>query len=118
VLGVIHQVYSKNIEAAVALCEAAEYIWSTYAAEMGKGALSPIVVQDIEAQAVGFTVMEVCRTALGFAGGRVWLQFDDSEVQKVAKRRALELVTKCMVGRHDKGMALLIKEIKTIAASG
>ena len=32
----------------------------------------------IAAEAVGFAVAEVCRTALGFAGGRKWLQGGNS----------------------------------------
>ena len=41
----------------------------------------------IGAETVGFAVAEVCRTCLGFAGGRKWLQFDDAAVKAAAQVR-------------------------------
>ena len=41
---------------------------------MEAGGVKTDTVAKIAAEAVGFAVAEVCRTALGFAGGRKWLQ--------------------------------------------
>jgi hypothetical protein len=45
----------------------------------------------------------------------LWLQFDDATVKAKAKRAALELVSKCMIDRHEGGIQLLIKEMKSLA---
>ena len=52
----------------------AEAVWTAYQAEMEAGGIAASTVAEIGAEAVGFTAAEVCRTALGFAGGRKWLQ--------------------------------------------
>merc|ERR1712238_339352 len=59
------------------------------------------IINEIEIETVGFTAAEVCRTALGFAGGRSWLQFDDPKDTINSKNAALHLVEKCMVARHN-----------------
>ena len=71
----------------------------------------------IESETVGFTVAEVCRTALEFAGGRKWLQFDDADVKAKSRKAALNIVEKCMTNRQDNGMDILIAAIKEFATS-
>ena len=81
--------------------------WDAYKLELTKGDLSDEVIREIEVEAVGFAVAEVCRTALGFAGMRLWLQFDDVQVKEAAVQKALSIVQKCMTARHDLGMRVL-----------
>ena len=72
------------------------------------------MIKKIEIESVGFTVAEVCRTALEFAGGRKWLQFEDADVKLNSKKAALRIVSNCMIARHEGGMALLFGEMKKI----
>ena len=82
---------------------------------LGYEAMSNLQVKDIEIETVGFTVSEVCRTALEFAGGRKWLQFEDAETKANAKKAALQVVDKCMIARHTGGIQLLFDEIKAVS---
>ena len=66
-----------------ALRAGAAAVWDSYAAAMGAGGVPEKAVAAIGAEAVGFAVAEVCRTALGFAGGRRWLRFDDAATRVV-----------------------------------
>jgi 5-methylthioribose kinase len=114
-LGAIHQAYSNNHDAVVKIVDGAQAIWDAYSKAMIDGGLSEDVLKEIEVEAVGFTVMEVCRTALEFAGGRKWLQFEDPVTKSAAKKAALQVVEKCMIGRHDGGIDLLLNEMKAVA---
>mmetsp|Transcript_10030 Transcript_10030/g.16026 ORF Transcript_10030/g.16026 Transcript_10030/m.16026 type:complete len:212 (-) Transcript_10030:146-781(-) len=113
-LGAIHQAYSKNQPAVERIVDGAQAIWDAYSKAMTEGGLGDLL-QDIEVETVGFTVAEVCRTALEFAGGRKWLQFEDPNTQAAAKKAALQVVDKCMVARHTGGIALLLKEMKAVS---
>lgn len=116
VLAAIHQAYSKHPDEVAAICHGVEAIWNAYTLAMADSGISRELLKEIEVQVVGFTVMEVCRTALEFAGGRKWLQFNDSIIKANSKRAALELVNKCMIDRHEGGIKLLIKEMKAVVA--
>ena len=74
---------------------------------MVSGGISDELIREIEVESVGFAVAEVCRTALGHAGMRLWLQFDDAEVKESAVQSALSIVQKCMTARHTEGMQVL-----------
>lgn len=112
-LGAIHQEYSRNPAVVEDIVAGAEAIWASYSQALADGGLTSEQIRAIEVETVGFTVAEVCRTALEFAGGRKWLQFpDDEDTKKKACKAALGLVQKCMVGRHEGGMALLFTEMK------
>jgi len=115
VLGAVHQAFSNNPEAADSIIEGADAIWLSYVVEMKSGGISDEMMAKIEAETVGFTVAEVCRTALEFAGGRKWLQFDDADVKAKSRKAALGIVEKCMTNRHQDGMKLLIASIKEFA---
>jgi 5-methylthioribose kinase len=91
-------------------------IWDAYVAALKEEGIADDVIKSIEIETVGFTVQEVCRTALEFAGGRKWLQFDDPETKLAAKKAALQVVDKCMVARHVGGMPLLWNEMKAAAS--
>jgi len=107
ILGAIHQAYSKNAAAAENIIDAIQRIWESYVAAFGGE--NADLVKSIEIETVGFAVAEVCRTALGHAGGRVWLQFPDApETQKAAQKTALNLVQNCLVPRHDAESAILL----------
>mmetsp|Transcript_7537 Transcript_7537/g.12442 ORF Transcript_7537/g.12442 Transcript_7537/m.12442 type:complete len:394 (-) Transcript_7537:2487-3668(-) len=81
--------------------------WDAYKSVLSDGGLSTELIREIEIESVGFAVAEVCRTALGFAGIRLWLQFDDPNVKEAAVQKALSIVQKCMTARHEEGMQVL-----------
>jgi 5-methylthioribose kinase len=114
-LGAIHQAFSNRPQAVERIVDGAQAIWDAYSEAMIKGGLTKELLKEIEIESVGFTVAEVCRTALEFAGGRKWLQFEDPEIKSAAKKAALQVVEKCMVARHDGGMELLLKEMKAVS---
>jgi 5-methylthioribose kinase len=88
--------------------------WDAYKSELSKGGLSDDLIREIEVESVGFAVAEVCRTALGFAGIRLWLQFDEPKVKEAAVQKALSIVQKCMTARHDTGMQVLFDCLDTL----
>ncbi|KAG7341439.1 5-methylthioribose kinase [Nitzschia inconspicua] len=114
-LGAIHQAFSENPEAVRRIVDGAQAIWNAYSKAMLEGGISQEQLKEIEVESVGFTVAEVCRTALEFAGGRKWLQFEDAEVKAASKKAALQVVDRCMVARHYGGMELLLAEMKAVA---
>jgi 5-methylthioribose kinase len=116
-LGAIHQAFSNNPQAVERIVDGAQAIWDAYSKAMMEGGISQDLLKEIEIESVGFTVAEVCRTALEFAGGRKWLQFEDAEVKSAAKKAALQVVDKCMVARHTGGMDLLLNEMKAVSLS-
>jgi len=117
VLGAIHQAFSNNTEAVNAILKATQDIWHAYVKAMKEGGISDDIIKSAEVEAVGFTVQEVCRTALEFAGGRKWLQFDDAGTKMVARKAALQIVNKCMIARHQGGMKLLLDEMKELCVA-
>ncbi|KAL3919766.1 MAG: hypothetical protein SGILL_003591, partial [Bacillariaceae sp.] len=116
-LGAIHQAYSDNPQAVTQILEDIQTIWDAYSKAMLDGGLSKEILKAIEIESVGFTVAEVCRTALEFAGGRKWLQFENDPTKKAAaKKAALQVVDKCMIARHSGGLELLLKELKAVVS--
>lgn len=81
--------------------------WDAYKSVLSDGGLSTELIRETEIESVGFAVAEVCRTALGFAGIRLWLQFDDPKVKEAAVQKALSIVQKSMTARHEEGMQVL-----------
>ena len=117
-LGAIHQAYVGNQVAVERIVDGAQAIWDSYVKAMKEGGITDeTLLRQIEVETVGFTVAEVCRTALEFAGGRKWLQFEDQDRKASAKKAALQVVDKCMIARHEGGIALLFKEMKVVALS-
>jgi len=128
-LGYIHQSFccdndddddnASSEKAKQNILDGAEAIWNSYkTAMMEDGNVTPAYIKAIEIETVGFTVAEVCRTAMEFAGGRKWLQFDNDPVRKAnSKKAALQVVQNCMIGRHTGGIELLFSELKK-AGSG
>jgi len=112
VLGAVHQAYAGNAEAAESIIEGTGAIWTAYASELQSAGISDEIMAKIEAETVGFTLAEVCRTALEFAGGRKWLQFEDAKVKAESRNAALNIVEKCMIHRHSDGMKLLLNSMK------
>eukprot|EP00565_Helicotheca_tamesis_P005716 CAMPEP_0185725682 /NCGR_PEP_ID=MMETSP1171-20130828/1887_1 /TAXON_ID=374046 /ORGANISM="Helicotheca tamensis, Strain CCMP826" /LENGTH=392 /DNA_ID=CAMNT_0028393873 /DNA_START=23 /DNA_END=1201 /DNA_ORIENTATION=- len=112
VLAAVHQAYSDNTNAVESLCSACVDIWTAYKETMAAEGISNEIIDRIEVETVGFTVAEVCRTALQFAGGRLWLQFEDKQVKTDAIKASMKIVEACMMGRHEGGMQLLFDEIK------
>ena len=116
VLAAIHQAYSDHPDAVHRIVDGAQAVWDAYAQAMkDEGGFSEDDLKDIEIETVGFTVAEVCRTALGFAGGRLWLQFDDVDTKSAACRAAMQVVGVCMIGRHTGGIKLLFDEMTAVA---
>ena len=116
VLAAVHQAYVPNPRAVKTLNEAAHSVWEAYKAGLEKAGMDQTLIAETEVDTVGFTVAEVCRTALGFAGGRLWLQFEDPEVKKAAIQAAMVIVGKCMIGRHSGGIKLLWTALDEIQA--
>lgn len=114
VLATVHQAYSNRPECVASLYEASVAFWEAYKSSMINEGVPAEIVDRIEVETVGFTVAEVCRTALGFAGGRLWLQFDCDKVKKASVKAAMRIVQKCIIGRHAGGIQLLFDEIKAL----
>ena len=117
VLAAVHQAHANNPTAVKSLNQASVAVWEAYKTTMLEAGIAPEILQGIEVDTVGFTVAEVCRTALQFAGGRVWLQFEDERVKRAAIKAALKIVSKCMVGRHEGGIKLLFSAIDELVSS-
>lgn len=111
VLAAVHQAYADRSYTVPFIREGAQLIWTSYKEELVAGGIEESVMKKIEVETVGFAVAEVCRTALEFAGGRKWLQFDDKVTKSKAKIAALKIVQKCMIERHAKGIDILFSEI-------
>ncbi|KAL3826447.1 hypothetical protein ACHAXA_011256 [Cyclostephanos tholiformis] len=112
VLAAVHQSYANTekamkAESVSSLAAGAAAVWETYTSVMKKGGIADELIREIEVEAVGFAMAEVCRTALGHAGMRLWLQFDDKEVHEAAVGTALSIVQKCMTARHHGGIQVL-----------
>ena len=115
-LAAIHQAYAVNPDAVQRIVDGAEAVWEAYCRVMkSEGEFTDDDLQAIAIETVGFTVAEVCRTALGFAGGRLWLQFEDPATKAAACRAAMQVVGTCMIGRHSGGIKLLFDEMKAVA---
>jgi 5-methylthioribose kinase len=112
VLGAVRQSFAtenheEKMNNVKAISEGVVAAWESYKSNMLKGGISDEIMKEIEIETVGFAVAEVCRTALGFAGIRLWLQFDDENVKEEAVQTSLSIVQKCMTGRHTKGIQCL-----------
>lgn len=115
VLGAVHQAYSNNPDGVTSIIEGINMVWSSYVKAMKNEGITDDMMKKIETETVGFTVAEVCRTALEFAGGRKWLQFDDAEVKVNSRKAALKIVEKCMTNRQENGMEVMLAAIKEFA---
>mmetsp|Transcript_37732 Transcript_37732/g.42231 ORF Transcript_37732/g.42231 Transcript_37732/m.42231 type:complete len:428 (+) Transcript_37732:78-1361(+) len=119
-LGYIHQSYCDDNtdntlfseKAKQNILSGAKAIWKSYKEALQAGKVSEEHIKAIEIETVGFTVAEVCRTALEFAGGRKWLQFEDPVQKSNSKKAALQIVQHCMIDRHTGGIDLLFAEMK------
>jgi len=116
ILAAVHQSYANDDDGekakhVLSITKGIVATWETYKSVMTKGGISEEVIREIEVESVGFAVAEACRTALGFAGGRLWLQFDDPDVKEAAVQSALLIVQRCMTARHTEGMQVLVNGI-------
>ncbi|GMH94726.1 hypothetical protein TrVE_jg11054 [Triparma verrucosa] len=68
--------------------------------------LGDSVLDQIVSDAIGFCSCEVARTALGFAGGRLWLQFDDAELKEKALA-ATVLYARKLMNERENGIVVL-----------
>merc|ERR1719416_254522 len=118
VLAAVHHAFSGGADKVKALSSACRSIWDSYASAAAAGGMTLDALALAQADTVGFAMAEVCRTALGFAGGRLWLQFEDEAAKKAAIACSLGLVGKCMLGRRSDGIALLVSQLDALQASG
>lgn len=113
ILGAVHQAYAnadneeEKSKTVSSITKGVVASWEKYKSVMTGGGISNELIREIEVESVGFAVAEVCRTALGHAGMRLWLQFDDAKVKDAAVQTALSIVQKCMTARHTEGMQVL-----------
>jgi len=120
ILGAVRQSFAtedreEKVKNVKAISEGVIAAWHSYKSVMTKGGMSDELMKEIEIESVGFAVAEVCRTALGFAGIRLWLQFDDEKVKEDAVQTSLSIVQKCMTGRHTDGMQGLFNCLAELA---
>ena len=115
ILATVHQSFAQKTandkaQAVSSLIDGINTAWDAYKSTLqaadGNG-LSADLIREIEIETIGFALAEVCRTALGHAGIRLWLQFDDATVKEQAVQTALAIVQKCMFERHTEGMQSL-----------
>ena len=78
-----------------------------------EGSFTAELMDMVGVETVGFAMLDTCRTALGSAGVRVWLQFEDEDVKKKAVKECMGIVQRCM-----KGTELLFREIDGPAGGG
>lgn len=115
ILAAVHQAYAnagdeeKKNKTVASITKGVVALWEKYKSVMAEGGISDELIREIEVETVGFAVAEVCRTALGHAGMRLWLQFDDAKVKEEAVQTALSVVEKCMTARHTEGMQVLFE---------
>jgi len=114
ILAAVHQAFSGKASAVKSICDGAKAVWDSYKLALQEGNISQDIIKKIEIESVGFAVAEVCRTALEFAGGRKWLQFEDANIKASARRSALSIVQNCIIQRHKGGMDLLLDEMLSI----
>jgi len=113
ILAAVHQAYAnagdeeKKNKTVASITKGVVALWERYKSVMAEGGISDELIREIEIETVGFAVAEVCRTALGHAGMRLWLQFDDAKVKEEAVQTALSVVQKCMTARHTGGIQVL-----------
>lgn len=117
VLGAVHQIFADPETSASAqeICKCVDVVWNAYLEAFRKGGVTDeTILRQTEAETVGFTVAEVCRTALEFAGGRKWLQFENPETKAASIKAALNIVNTCMIDRHEGGMNLLLDSLRKV----
>lgn len=113
ILAAVHQTYAhsndeeKKAEAVSSITKGVIASWEKYKSVLAEGGITDELIRETEVESVGFAVAEVCRTALGHAGQRLWLQFDDAKVKEASIETALSIVQKCMTARHTEGMQVL-----------
>jgi 5-methylthioribose kinase len=112
ILAAVHHAYADceakaKKKAVQSISGAIKAFWNAYRSVLSQGGISDKMIREIEVESVGFAVAEVCRTALGHAGIRLWLQFDDTKVKEAAIQKALSIVQNCMTARHSEGMNVL-----------
>lgn len=112
-LGAIHQAYAGNPNGVERIVNDAKQIWEAYSKAMKEEGLENLL-PEIGIETVGYTVSEICRTALGHAGGRKWLQFEDPDTKAAAIKAAMKVVGNCMIARHTGGMDLLFSEMSSV----
>jgi 5-methylthioribose kinase len=78
-------------------------VWSEYEIVYNQSNANKKDLQSILSDSLGFAACEVGRTALGFAGGRVWLQFEDPELKQRALKKTVEMALSLMNNR-DQGL--------------
>eukprot|EP00617_Octactis_speculum_P003231 CAMPEP_0185781504 /NCGR_PEP_ID=MMETSP1174-20130828/102671_1 /TAXON_ID=35687 /ORGANISM="Dictyocha speculum, Strain CCMP1381" /LENGTH=392 /DNA_ID=CAMNT_0028471513 /DNA_START=13 /DNA_END=1191 /DNA_ORIENTATION=+ len=115
ILAAIHHKFSGTAGAPASIRRGVAEVWEAYRQALNEeGGVGLVDVAAIEVETVGYTLAEVCRTALGCAGGRVWLKFEDEAVQSAAVEVAMGIVQRGMVGRHVRGMSQLLDELDSL----
>lgn len=112
---------------ALPMAEALEVFWSTYAAVAASEGVGAEQLQRVGEDAVGYCMLEVCRTALGFAGARDPRHRLGEGTAALAEyqRHAVGLVRHCLTRRRPRnpgdgggGMRVLLDRMKEIAEHG
>ena len=105
ILAAVHHSVDGAIDGVRSLQLFCETLLESYA--LNKNNLTADQVDKIFEDALGFAACEVARTALGFAGGRVWLKYEnDSEKSARALTKAVGAAKTLMVDRSGKLVTL------------
>lgn len=105
--------YGRRLEAgALRMDDALQVLWSSYVSAMRAEGVSQQQVERVGADTVGFAMMEVVRTSLGFAGARnPSNRIKSREAQEYYEDMAVGLVRHCLLHRHAMGMGVLIESL-------
>jgi len=94
------------------LREALHIIWSRYEEVAREEGISQDQIERIGQDSVGFAMMEVLRTSLGFAGARdPSRRIKDEKALERYQATALHIVYHCMMHRHGEGVAVLLEQL-------
>lgn len=99
---------------AAAVAAAAGKVWESYDRAAQDAGITPDMTRAIGEDAAGFAGCEIARTALGFAGVR-GISCEDPAVKGKAEAEALRLAHRCVMGRRDAGVAVLLDALREMA---
>lgn len=97
---------------ALPMAAAAARLWASYEAAMADEGVGAEQLARVGEDAVGFAMMEVCRTSLGFAGARdPARRIRDAAALDAYQETATRLVRHCLLRRGAGGMRVLLESL-------
>ena len=97
------------------ILEAMEAVWRKYAAVMEAEGVPKKQLARVSDDTVGFAMMEVLRTSLGFAGARdPGRRIRDAAALQRYQEATIGFVRACMLHPSGKGVPLLLDELRKL----